>query len=248
MSITKKIIKYITFMIMVSTLLGCANQASEENETKDTEQAKQEEPAEVNIYDSCLQKCYQILISDSDMLEEEDFLGVAETAMYYEKEEALEKIGYSIRDISGDDVPELLIGWIDEQDDTGSYGNIIYTVYSIVDGQPTCVLEGWARNAYYWLGEGRFLNVGSGGAAYSIFGTYHLAEDGSELICEDYYFTHEKDENFEKIGAFHNNTGEWGIEYAEELEISMEEFWNIEQELEAGVQMMKLTPFSEFEE
>ena len=106
--------------------------------------------------------------------------------------------GFAIRDFSGDGVPELVIGSIGN----GEASTMLYSLYTVVDGQPQFVLEGVYRNAYYLMNDGTIFNRGSAGAAYSIFGLYDLLVDGT-LTCRDCWFTYEKDGNFEDIRCWY---------------------------------------------
>jgi hypothetical protein len=114
-------------------------------------------------------------------------VGIMETVNALGREAALQGTGFSIEDITGDGVPELLVGSM-----PGS-GESVYAVYTIRNGTPAAVFDGWARNGYYALGGGRFYYHGSGGAAYSAFGTCHLSYDGSRIEWEDFYFSDIKD-------------------------------------------------------
>lgn len=178
--------------------------------------------------------------------EESDFAvstGALEAVMGLGSEEALKSIGYTIEDMSGDDIPELLIGEVSEEEN--GFGTMIYALYNCTNGTPECTFEGWYRNAYHWMGDGSFTYGGSASAICSMFGTAALSEDGTALEWQEYYFTHEKDENFEEIGCYYNTTGEVDVAASEELDISLDEFWDMETEILEKRQWMELTPFSE---
>ncbi len=201
----------------------------------------------MQVYASVLDDFYAVIVNGSDWdFDIEGATGVWEVTMGAGSDEALQNIGYTILDISGDDIPELVIGGIEESDGSDCYGSIIYAVFSCANGTPTCTLEGWGRNSYSWMSEGRFLNRGSSGAMYSILATYTISPNGTSLICDDYYFTFEKDENFEQIGYYHNTTGEWDKSVSEEMDITGEEFWEMETELEDRITNVELTRFSEY--
>ena len=163
-----------------------------------------------------------------------------------DRNELLAAIGYSIRDISGDGVPELLIGTLPD-DSPDMESGVVFGGFTCKEQEIVTFLDGWGRNAYQWMGGGEFCNFGSGGAAYAMFGAYQISRDGTELICEDYYFTDIKDENYEEILLYHNTTGVWGRDEAEELSISEEAFWDILKGYEARYQQPDLTPFSAYE-
>ena len=146
--------------------------------------------------------------------------------------------GFAVTDLSGDGIPELLIGSL------GS--GMVYAIFTISDGVPKLVLEGWYRNSYYILQDGSIFNQGSGGAAYHIFGLYNLSEDGTALTCRDYWFTHEKDGNFEDIRCWHNTVGEMNTAVSEELAMTLDEFWAKEAELAEQLKVLDLTTFAEY--
>jgi len=154
--------------------------------------------------------------------------------------------GYMIRDLSGDGVPELLIGSTAGEEYDVAAGSMIYALFTAADGQVKLTLEGAYRNAYCILEDGSIFNQGSGGAIYSIFGLYDLTADGTALTCRDYWFTHEKDGNFEDIRCWHNTTGEIDPAISEELSITLDEFFAKEEELAKQRKVLDLITFAEY--
>jgi hypothetical protein len=146
--------------------------------------------------------------------------------------------GYRIADYSGDRIPELLIGDVNN--------GMIYALYTVKDDQVHLTLEGAYRNAYYLLEDGSIFQQASGGAIYSIFGLYDLSADGSETICRDYWFTHEKDGDYEDIRCWHNTVGDMDIAVSEELAMTLEEFWAMEEKYADKIIVPKLIPFAEW--
>ena len=154
--------------------------------------------------------------------------------------------GYIIQDLSGDGIPELLIGSATGDEYDVPAGTMIYALFTLKDNEPQLIFDGTYRNAYILLGDGTILNSGSAGAAYSIFGIYKLTEDGSELDCQGYWFTHEKDGNFEDIRCWYNTVGEMDVSMSEELDMTLDEFWKKEEELISQKKIPKLTSFAEY--
>ena len=219
------------------------NEKEEVEEVETKEESESLAPEEVDytkVYSRVLES-YVKLVQEEEG-EFEGSTGALEAVAGLETEEALNSIGYTIQDISGDGVPELLVGSYSEEDD--GFGTMMYGVYNCVKGVPECTFEGWYRNAYHWMGDGTFTYSGSGGAMYSMFGTAKLSKDGTTVEWQDYYFTHEKDENFDEIGLYHNTTGEAEVKDSEELDISMDDFWEIEAQILAKRQWLQLTPLS----
>ncbi len=210
-------------------------------------------PGEVgyeDAYREVLDEFYTLIGADENaeaLLELGGGAGVLEAVRYLDDGSALDRVGYAIEDLSGDGIPELVIGAVMETEgDTGT-GSDIYAVYACPDGTAQCTFEGWARNRFFSMADGGFFNLGSAGAAYTIFGAYDLSPDGTELVCRDYYFTYEKDENFSEIGFYHNTDAVWDPAASEELIISEDDFWALEEDLESQVRPMTFTPFSAYQ-
>lgn len=225
-------------MLMIS---GCG--AKEESiETSVADMAEEGEHTE--IYRDILDGFYTLIVTGSEDTAAalEGGEGVLEAVRAMEGENALERIGYSITDISGDGIPELLVGAMEDNHS----GKEIYAVYTCRKDIPSCTFSGWGRSGYTSMGDGRFFYQGSNGAMYAIFATYAISPDGTSLICEDYYFTYEKDESFSEIGFYHNTSGAWEKDVSEELDLSEEEFWQIQEDLAKQTKSVALTPFSAY--
>ncbi len=203
-----------------------------------------EEVDGIEIYKDILDDFFRLIANGTEeniYFEGSD--GVSEALWAMEGKNPLNCFGYSIKDISGDGIPELLVGAMEDSHS----GKEIYAVYTCQNDTPICTFSGWSRNCYTSMGDGRFFYHGSNGAMYSIFGTYTISPDGTSLICEDYYFTYEKDESFSEIGFYHNTTEAWDKDASEELDISEEEFWGIEENLLKQTENVPMTPFSAYE-
>lgn len=78
------------------------------------------------------------------------------------------ELGYALLDLDNDGTDELIIANDAER-------QVIYDLYSLVDGKPVHVFTGWDRNSYE-LREGfRILNIGSNGAASADYVYCHLS-------------------------------------------------------------------------
>lgn len=220
---------------------------------KASEQVPAEEPQKVVLkdgwYTPVLDFYYELLLqSGTDPETEEDYSsGVWEIMNSHLAPEALESVGFRLEDLDGDKVEELMLFAIDERKDGIAFGSNLLALYDLVDRKPTKLADGWSRNSYTALGDGRFYYFGSAGAMYSMFGFYGLYPGSEGFECSDFYFTYEKDPgNWDTIGYFHNTIGEWNPESSEELEITEEEFWELEEELSAGKVALEVTPFSAY--
>ncbi len=162
----------------------------------------------------------------------------------YQGVDALSQTGYALEDISGDGVPELVIGAIYGAYVPSEYTRI-YAIYALDGEKPVLVADGYARSAYY-RGEGNtLLHTGSSGAAYSAFGSFSLAPDGLSLACQDFWYTWDIDGNYETIGCFHNTTGQMTGDSSELLDWPLDTFWEKQNALFLTAIRMELTPLAD---
>lgn len=209
--------KFLALALALAALTACGTKETDWNE----------------VYGGMISAFQDIILNATEIdTEVEGGTGVAEAAVYGQDGYALENIGYAIQDVSGDGIPEFIVA-----DKDGS----ILALYTFKDGAPVCTIEGWSRNRWNWLGEGRFLNEGSNGAMNSITGEYRISEDGSEKEVINCWFTDAKNENFE-IGYYHNTTGSPDKEQADELD-SETAFYDACSALEEQVKTFELNSF-----
>lgn len=111
---------------------------------------------------------------------------------------ALFHFGYALHDIDGNGVDELIFAY-----DAGYGGSDISLIYTMQNEKAVWLIGGWSR-CRVTLGEDGFIyNMGSSGAADSIYAVYAIEEDESSLKVRDYYFSGGwDDENW-----YHNTTG-----------------------------------------
>jgi len=95
---------------------------------------------------------------------------------------ATDSVGYTLLDIDGNGIPELLIGCAD-----GSCyePNVIFDLYTMVNGTPQRILHSWPRARFYLLSGNRIILPGSGGAASTVLEFCTL--QGSHLIFLEGY-------------------------------------------------------------
>lgn len=197
------------------------------------------------VYAPVLASIADLLSCDNpgDHIEGPGEKGVQESRIGTAAEESLWMVGYALRDLSGDGIPELIIAQVDSQEGTLSHGKQILAVYSCTQSTPHLLLEGWARNRYYLLSDGSFLNQGSGGAAYSCLGLFRLDTAGTELSCLDYFFTWEEDD---QIVTYHNTDGTWEVPHEGNQQVELD-FWRMNEILESDIQTIELKAFALYE-
>ena len=237
------------------TVVGCTPRGGEpETPNTNTREIGSKDKGEVSTEDADIQydeyyatiieNTYDLITKGVDQVAVDDGqAGIAEAVESLGKEEALKTIGYAIQDLSGDGVPELVIGEISDYVDSGF---TIYALYTYEEGGPHLVFDGYYRNRYDWMGNGQILNQGSAGAMYAIFGTFTLAKNGMTMECDDFYFTAEKEEATGEIGFYHNTTGDIDTESSEEMAVTADEFFEIQDNLALERELITFIPFSQY--
>ena len=124
-------------------------------------------------------------------------------------------VGYTLLDLDGNGIQELLIGTTDYYMETNP---ILFDVYTISNGILSRVFISWGRNRHYLLDDMRIYNEGSSGAAYNSYVLYSLS--GNNLSPIDGVQT---TENPSAGPICRYRTTEFKMIQPEELRISDEE-------------------------
>ena len=198
-------------------------------DTKDPEQTS-EQAADPDLAYSELVERFRTLVSDpfgqdSDKPGEMGVLEAARAA----GDNAVYEMGYLIEDLSGDGIPELAVG------ECSGMTNALYT---LVDGKPELVFEGWYRSSYVYMGDGHFYYYGANSAAENGQGVFYLTKDGTELECESFLFTGLNRDG--DLDVYYNETGSWDPAESEKSDMTAEDFWA----LDPAGEPLPLTPFS----
>lgn len=239
----KKITALIFSAFMIISFTGCKPQektaikpATTNRETKIDHAAK---------YDDKLAQIYEFIKHMNDETEpDEGFGGIWEAVLALESE-AISQIEYILKDINSDNIPELLIG-VFAKEDYAYTNNEIYAIYALKNDAPVLILEGRSRSSYSLKDDCSLFYNGSNGAAYSIFGTYHISKD-NEVVCDDYYFTYPDDNDPSIIEIYHNNTGVYVRDDSEKLDITLDDFWTLQDDAAKGTVKLTATPFAKLD-
>lgn len=97
-------------------------------------------------------------------------------------DDPLENVGFLETDLDGNGTPELFIGTLVEDP---FYSKMVLSLYALdADGTPILVFDGTERNRYYYAGDIRFANLGSG--AYNSSFETTLKFEHKEMIDMTY--------------------------------------------------------------
>lgn len=134
-----------------------------------TEAAAKAAPVYEQEYAKVVDSVYEF-ISDgtSDNLPEQGRTGICEVRNFASREAALQQLGYTLQDISGDGVPELLIGWISQKRGVGHYGKEIYAIYTFADDRVKYVAEGWSRSSLQLMANDNLVTRGGTGISHQV--------------------------------------------------------------------------------
>lgn len=198
-------------------------QEAEETDVAKTEETEIEEDELPNAFSFILDNIYDSLQQDPKTEEINCVhfsMGIREIVTYCEtKEERMKAIGYCVKDVNEDGVKELLILDAGGQEEKKTD---VLDMYTLVEGTPVKVIEGWARNRYYFLEDGMIYNSGSGGAAYSMENLLSFPQGGTELVPEEIYFTYPKNEDMSEVAFYYEENGVYDVSVA--VEISSDEY------------------------
>ncbi len=148
-------------------------------------------------------------------------------------QDSLSNIGFAYYDTDKDGVDELFVGSLMDDELKGS----IYDIYTIVDGLPTHVVSGTARNRFYVYNGGMIVNEYSSGALENGQLVYCLQSNMSELVYQ--WGT--------KIDAYTNEDQPWFISYTEdEWENVTEDEFLSRQAPEEDFTKLDFKPLSDF--
>ena len=189
-----------------------------------------------NAYDSLIRRSRQIAAdpygASAGTAGEQRVLAEAQNMLELWDLDPLEALGYAVEDLSGDGVPELVIGLLPD------YGFSQYAVYTLVDGRPQAVFED-EEDSLHYLGNGSFEYTASLPTGMGL-GTVFLSPDGAQLLWEDFYFTLDDIFGGGAVKIYHNTTGSLDPAESELTDWTMEYFYAWEPEYEE----LPMIPFS----
>ena len=118
--------KLLKSMCLAMLLAAFAGYGAEKNavlpqmDLPKAEAAAKVAPAYEQEYTKVVDSVYEFIADGtSDNLPEQGRTGICEVRDFAKRDVAMQQLGYTLQDISGDGVPELLIGWISQKRGVG---------------------------------------------------------------------------------------------------------------------------------
>ena len=222
----KKINFLILTVVFAALVSACGLNQTESDKTDGAEIVEMDEipveqEKETSPYELLLNTIYDFLRSDCTAEETGDVLGagICEVVAGKTATERMESVAYCIKDINGDEVEELLV--LDAIDPEP--GNVrILDMYTLIEGKPVKVIEGWSRKRYYLLNDGMIYCSGSSGAAYSNEAVLSFEAESDQLTPGELYFTYPTSETADECAYYYSAEGVYDVAAA--TEISADEF------------------------
>lgn len=206
----------------------------------ETEAPTEPAPDYESLYTEILDYFYYFLEREADDGPFPGSIGVAEAAdsLGYDRFAGL---GCSIRDLSGDGIPELVVGEIVN----GTCAAPI-ALYRCTGGYAESVFEGWSRRVWTPLADGTWYYYGSSGAMYTAAAHFALEPDCS-LRCLDYYFSEvPQDGDADSLTIMHNQAGELNSSISEATDLSYDDYLALQSDWQSQGITLDLTPFGEY--
>ena len=179
---------------------------------------------------------------DYDPYENEEIpMGVAEIVSSDRTNNTDTAIGYLLKDISGDNNPELIIGTA-YTDDYSQEMEVVLAIYGMSEDGPVRLVEGWFRNSYYILEDNTIFNTGSSGAGNESILRGCLNRAGNEFIVSELYYTF-YDYETDEVRIYRNLTGEYTYNDDEISSFNEDKFYDIWDGWAEQITYMVMTPF-----
>lgn len=160
--------------------------------------------------------------------------GVVEYTSYADSMiDAQETVGYMLKDVNEDDIPELFILAYTGYPYENSY-NVLALYSRTEDSFPSLVFEGWTRNQVTLLNDNTFLQDGSGGVASRYLSKFALRQNGELVYIDTYYTDYEDPDDINSdVCWFHDEDGELkNLGYADSFtpDVGFEDYYDMSSE------------------
>ena len=150
----------------------------------------------VNFYSSIIEKyriAKQASVSSPGAAYEYD---VSEWIEYFDH------VGYALKDLDENGVPELIVAGISPTYDPGP---VLFEVFTLENKTPVQLLVSWARSRNFLLPDNRIYNEGSGGASSSGFVLFQVSGTNLQFL-EGYWSSNSTD--FTGSTMYHTSSDE----------------------------------------
>lgn len=145
-------------------------------------------------------------------------------------------LGYTLQDLDGNGVQELILA---SDEYNSNYPNIIYSIYTIRNGEAVCATNSYARQRYFMLVDGTFLMEGSNSATSSCWITYSF--NGASLSLQEQVWSSDQPHDLADFAPYYYYCGR---PYGEEEPITYDVAARTIENWERTVMLPSLTPIN----
>lgn len=231
------------FLIFIIMLSGCFKSLGE----KDTNNEQLSEIPEA--YVGLLEEYHQFVLRFDDSEEsnnnfDDSKLAISEMLLIMQPQEILKKIGYAVTDINNDNLPELVIGEVNVEAQSLEMGGI-YALFTIKEDTPYLILTGNARDKYFYLGDGEFVNQSTNAAGDYYLSLFKLNKGEIRLEPKGLYISQMQESSNVEEKYYYSKSNEYDLKHAQKLK--KEEFDKAIEKIRERVVKVEYTPFSKYQ-
>ncbi len=216
---------------------------SEKEDTQDLLYISKDEEIYADNYSGILSYYYEAFtVPDYELIDSFGYNWLAPKVLGGNKTGNFAKTGFAFRDLNGDDIPELIIGTIENKDtNTGSNLGVVYS-YGKKYQSLEEVLESWDRNSNTLLENNNIVNEASNGSMN--FSMDHFMLDSNMNKKHIKFIFTEPNEKNDGVDFYANTAGITDKSISEKLENY--DYEKNAEELFEGAAKIEFTPLSSF--
>jgi len=180
----KKLCILLALLLTLSALGACRRTVPEETTTGTTKaEPTTIDPALIAAYDPIIDEFARLATENPDDYDAWEALGFNEPP----REAAEGSLGYAVKDINGDGIPELLLlekgSW-----GAGAEGTAMCALYTLQNRKPVLIGQYWSRSRGHLGADGRLFTAGSSSAFTAYLDSYELKPGAGELTHMTEYY------------------------------------------------------------
>lgn len=229
------------FFILIIMASGCSKSLDEKTR-EHTYLSKMPEE-----YSGLLEEYYQYILHFDHNEESNDDFDYSKSAIWemlliMQPEEILKEVGYAVKDMNEDNVPELVIGDVNDEAGSMEMGGI-YAIFTLKEDLPQLILAGNPRDKYFYLGDGEFVNQNANGWDYYL-SLFKLNKGETVLEPKGMYVSQIQESSDVQEKYYYSESNDYDLERAKEL--TEEEFDKVLETTTGRVVKIEYIPFSKY--